>query len=147
MIDINTPLLKAYFEALNGNIPVPGGVGTVGVYEGEEPDGLQDPIYIVIGPITSSDNSTKHCTGYLPNMPVSIYGWKLKYGGDTVLFVNQVANTIFSILCPNPINTLDADGLGIIGTKCSSDTQQSIGELGGRKFCNRILIFSHYIYT
>lgn len=51
MIDINTPILKAYYNAIDAlGIPV---------YEGEEPDDVLDKIYVVISDVSSNDVSTK----------------------------------------------------------------------------------------
>lgn len=148
MIDINNPLLKAYYDALSNAIERPDMASVfVGVYEGEEPDNLPDPIYIVINSVTSSDNSNKHLAGTISNIQVGIYGWKNKYGGNTRLYTNDVAGSVMQIINPTPQSTLVAPGIGIIGTKVSQDTEQQIGVLAGRKFVNRILIFSHYIYT
>lgn len=148
MIDINNPLLKAYNDKLNNAILMPGSSSVfVKAYEGEEPDNVQDAYYIVFGSVNSTDNSTKQCAGYITSIQVGVYGWALKYGGNARRNTNDIAGQVLTLISPNPVNTMQAGGIGIIGTKIQSDKEQNIGSLAGRKFCNRILIFSHYIYT
>lgn len=147
MIDINNALHKAYYDLLKDALPIPASTGFVPVYEGEEPDNVQDPIYVVIGSVSNSDNSTQRCVGTITTIQIGVYGWALKYGGNARKYTNLVAGSILQLVSPNPPNSLVVPGIGVIGTKVQSDVEQNLSPLAGRKFCNRILIFSHYIYT
>lgn len=145
MTDVNTPLIKAYFDALNGNITAPGMVGNVGVWEGEEPNNPQAKAYIVLSDVISTEVSGKTCTAVNTSIQVGIYTWVLE--SNTTKTANAIANQIFALIDPNPTNSLVAPGIKIITTKLLNDRVERVGTLAGRKYINRILIFSHYIYT
>lgn len=144
MTDVNTPLIKAYFDALTGNITMPVTGDPVDVWEGEEPDNPQARGYIVISDVIGSDNSAKTCAYTNTSIQIGIYTWELQ--SNTAKTANDLARQIFALVNPTPVSTLLAPGIQIVTTKLTTDRTDRVGKLAGRKYINRFLIFSHYIY-
>lgn len=144
MTDVNTPLIKAYYEALAGNVTYPGSSSVVSVYEGEEPDNLQDKAYIVIGDVVSRDASTKSSSDTSTSIQVGIYTWENKY--NTSLIVNDIAAQVYQLLKPTPNAVLQVDGMQMINMYVSNDRAERLGVLAGRKYINRIIIFQQDLF-
>lgn len=144
MRDINTPLLKAYYEALAGNIVMPGSGTVVSVYEGEEPNNLQDKAYIVLGDVLSSDDSTKSSTDTATSIQIGIYTWENTY--NTSLTVNDIAGQIFAIIKPSPNAVLTVANIQMVKLTLTTDRLERVGTLAGRKYINRILIFQQELF-
>jgi hypothetical protein len=140
--DINNPLIKAYFTALQGNVTNQASA-VVEVYEGEEPDDLLASEYIVITDVSGSDASTKGNTGHNARVQITINTWKTKYVNKKEL--NYIAGQILEIIMPTPQSTLQADGIQIVTTTLDNSTDLDYGVLAARKFISRNLIFSHLI--
>jgi hypothetical protein len=138
MIDINTPLLRAYYTAIDAlNIPV---------YEGEEPDDVLDKIYCVVSDVTSQDVSTKSSFDFNCSIQISIHSWEYKYVNSSAL--NTTVGNILNAIKPdvNSVFDLSASGLQMTDLKLSQDITQRLGTLGERKFITRILIFTQNIF-
>lgn len=138
MIDINTPILKAYYNAIDAlGIPV---------YEGEEPDDLLDKIYVVISDVSSNDVSTKSSFDFNCNIQLSIHSWEYKYVNSSTL--NTTVGQILQAIKPdvNSVFDLSADGMQMTDLKLAQDITQRLGILGERKFITRILIFTQNIF-
>lgn len=144
MIDINTPLIKAYYEALAGNIFMPGSGTVVSVYEGEEPDNLQDKAYIVLGDVVSSDGSTKSSSDTATSIQIGIYTWENKY--NTALTANDIAGQVYAIIKPSPNAVLLVDGIQMLNLRVTTDRVDRVGVLAGRKYINRIIIFQQDLF-
>ena len=139
MKDINTPLLTAYYNVINGlNIPV---------YEGEEPDDVKDKIYVVIGEINSQEKSTKNSSDTKATIQVGIHSWEYKYNNSLTL--NQTADTILQALKPNSNAVLDLSGSGLqmMNLDVQTDRTERFGEIGGKIFISRYLIFKQDIFV
>ena len=147
MIDVNTPLIKAYYEALAGNIFMPGSGTVVSVYEGEEPDNLQDKAYIVLGDVVSSDDSTKSSSDTATSIQIAIYTWENKY--NTALTANDIAGQVYGIVKPEPNAVLTVEGMQMRNLRVITDRVERVGVLAGRKYINRIIIFQQdlFIFT
>ncbi len=137
MTDVNTPLLKAYYDALKV-LPYP-------VHEGEEPDNYTEKVYLVISDVTNNDASTKHSANTRSLIQVSIHTWENK--NNSSLTANSVAKQVVEIINPTPQSTLTLEGVQCLTTKLENDRTNRISDVSGRKYVSRILIFSHYIYT
>ena len=138
MIDINTPILKAYYNAIDAlGIPV---------YEGEEPDDVLDKIYVVISDVSSNDVSTKSSFDFNCNIQLSIHSWEYKYVNSSTL--NTTVGQILQAIKPdvNSVFDLSADGMQMTDLKLAQDVTQRLGILGERKFITRILIFTQNIF-
>jgi len=138
VIDINTPILKAYYNAIDAlGIPV---------YEGEEPDDLLDKIYVVISDVSSNDVSTKSSFDFNCNIQLSIHSWEYKYVNSSTL--NTTVGQILQAIKPdvNSVFDLSADGMQMTDLKLAQDITQRLGILGERKFITRILIFTQNIF-
>lgn len=144
MIDINTPLIKAYYEALAGNIFMPGSGTVISVYEGEEPDNLQDKAYIVIGDVVSGDGSTQSSSDTATGIQIGIYTWENKY--NTALTANDIANQVYAIIKPSPNAVLTVEGIQMVKLTLTNDRLERVGTLAGRKYINRILIFQQELF-
>lgn len=137
MTDVNTPLIKAYFDAISA-LGYP-------VWEGEEPNDTLDKVYIVISDVVNNETSAKNASQTNSSIQVAINTWELGY--NTSETVNTVAGLIFQAVHPVPQSTLLADsGIKIITTTVPTDITDRPVILAGRKYIRRTLIFSHYIY-
>ena len=84
MRDVNSALLQAYYEVINGlSIPV---------YEGEEPDDVKDKIYCVISDVTNVENSTDNSSDTTSTIQITVNSWEYKYNNSKNL--NTVSNQI-----------------------------------------------------
>jgi len=138
VIDINAPILKAYYNAIDAlGIPV---------YEGEEPDDVLDKIYVVISDVSSNDVSTKSSFDFNCNIQLSIHSWEYKYVNSSTL--NTTVGQILQAIKPdvNSVFDLSADGMQMTDLKLAQDITQRLGILGERKFITRILIFTQNIF-
>jgi hypothetical protein len=140
--DINNPLIKAYYTALQNNV-VNQLSTVVEVYEGEEPDDLLSSEYIVITDVSDTDASNKGCTGHDARVQITINTWKTKYVNKKEL--NYIAGQILELIMPTPQSTLQADGIQIVTTTLNGSNDIDYGILANRKFVSRNLIFSHLI--
>ncbi len=142
MTDANTIIQKAYFNAISSAI------APVKVFEGEEPDNLTDEIYVVIRPMVSREQSTFSSLDLESTIQIDIHSWKIKYNDSESL--NVTCDKILTAIRPTPTSVLDvsSDGLQITNLRLQTDRTLDLGELGGRKFISRNLIFIqniHYI--
>ena len=139
MRDINTALLTAYYSALQG-VGVP-------IYEGEEPDDVKDPIYIVMSDAVGFEQSTKNSSDCQYTLQLSIHSWKYKYNNSADL--NDVASAVFDAIKPNSNSVLDlsGEGLQMMNLQLQTDRTERIGEMGGRVYISRILIFKQDIFV
>lgn len=138
MNDINTPLLKVYFNALSG-LPYP-------VYEGEEPDDLTDQVYIVISDVNSTEASTKNTSDTSSSIQIAIHTWEEKY--NTSLSVNTAAGLVFAAIKPTSNSVLDmtADNMQMLNLRVTNDRVDRLVELAGRKYISRYIIFQQDIF-
>lgn len=137
MIDINTPLQKAFYDAIvTTGIPV---------YEGEEPDDLTAPIYAVIQDVQSQDAGDLNTRARQAQVTVSVHSWKLKYNNSADL--NTSVGLILGALLPGTSSALDLTGSGLqmVTMSLQSDITQRLGKIGGREYISRILIFNSKI--
>ena len=134
MIDINTPIQRAFYEAISTTgIPV---------YEGEEPDDLTAPIYAVISDVQSQDAGDMNTRARQLQVNVNVHSWKLKYNNSSDL--NTAVGQILGVLLPGSSSALDlsAYGLQMVTMSLQSDVTQRLGRLAGREYISRILIFN-----
>jgi len=137
MIDINTPLQKAFYDAIvTTGVPV---------YEGEEPDDLTAPIYAVIQDVQSQDAGDLNTRARQAQVTVSVHSWKLKYNNSADL--NTSVGLILGALLPGTSSALDLTGSGLqmVTMSLQSDITQRLGKIGGREYISRILIFNSKI--
>lgn len=137
MIDINTPLQKAFYDAIvTTGVPV---------YEGEEPDDLTSPIYAVIQDVQSQDAGDLNTRARQAQITVSVHSWKLKYNNSADL--NTYVGLILGALLPGTSSALDLTGSGLqmVTMSLQSDITQRLGKIGGREYISRILIFNSKI--
>jgi len=137
MIDINTPLQKAFYDAIvTTGVPV---------YEGEEPDDLTAPIYAVIQDVQSQDAGDLNTRARQAQITVSVHSWKLKYNNSADL--NTSVGLILGALLPGTSSALDLTGSGLqmVTMSLQSDITQRLGKIGGREYISRILIFNSKI--
>ncbi len=137
MIDINTPLQRAFYTAISGT--------TIPVYEGEEPDDLKTPVYAVISDIQSQDAGDINNRARTAQITISVHSWKLKYNNSSDL--NVAVGEILEALLPTTNSVLDLSGnsLQMVTLALQSDITQRLGNIGGREYISRILIFNSKI--
>jgi hypothetical protein len=138
MKDINSPLLKAYFSVID-NLDIK-------VYEGEEPDNVADKIYVVLSNITSNETSTKSSIDVNATIQVSIHSWESKYNNSKNL--NIAVGQILDAIKPSSNSVLDLSefGLEMLNLTKQSDSTQNLGNLNGRVYISRILVFKQDIF-
>lgn len=138
MIDINSSLLQAYYEAIDA-------AGII-VYEGEEPDDVKDKIYAVISDVTSTETSTDNSSDVECTIQISVHSWENKYNNSKAL--NAAVNTIFGAIKPtqNSVLDLSAYGLQMLNLLVQTDRTERLGEIAGKVYITRILVFKQDVF-
>jgi hypothetical protein len=139
MKDVNTAILTAYYQIVDGlSIPV---------YEGEEPDDLKDKIYCVISDATSTETSTDNSSDVSLTVQLSVHSWEYKYNNSKTL--NTTVGSIIEAIKPTSTSVLDLSsfGLQMMNLSLQTDRTDRMGELGGKVFISRILIFKQDIFV
>ena len=145
MRDINTPLQKTYYDALNGNV-VNNAAQVVKVYEDQEPDGEDAEQYIVITGRTSNDTSTKSSTDVSAQLQITVNTRRRKYNNRKEL--NYICGQILEIIKPTPNAVLDMETFNIqmMNLSLDSDTELDYGTLAEQAFVSRNLIFQQDLF-
>jgi len=139
MIDINTSLLTAYYNAISTvNIPI---------YEGEEPDDVKDKIYAVLSDVINVESSTSNSSDTSTTIQISVHSWEYKYNNSKAL--NEACALIYAAVKPdsNAVLDLSAFGLQMMNLNVQTDRTDRYGEIGGKIFISRVLIFQQDIFV
>jgi hypothetical protein len=139
MRDVNSALLQAYYEVIDGlDIPV---------YEGEEPDDVKDKIYCVLSDAISIEQSTDNSTDIQTTIQVSVHSWEYKYNNSKNL--NTAVGSILEAIKPTSTSVLDLSSfdLQMMNLSLQTDRTERFGEIGGKIFISRILIFKQDIFV
>jgi hypothetical protein len=139
MRDVNSALLQAYYQVIDGlNIPV---------YEGEEPDDVKHKIYAVLSDAISIEQSTDNSSDVQTTIQVSVHSWEYKYNNSKNL--NLAVDSILQAIKPTSTSVLDLSlsGLQMMNLMVQTDRTERFGELGGKIFISRILIFKQDIFV
>jgi len=139
MRDVNSALLQAYYQVIDGlNIPV---------YEGEEPDDVKDKIYCVLSDAISIEQSTDNSSDVQTTLQVSVHSWEYKYNNSKNL--NLAVDSILQAIKPtsNAVLDLNLSGLQMMNLQVQTDRTERFGEIGGKVFISRILIFKQDIFV
>jgi hypothetical protein len=139
MRDVNSAILQVYYEAINAlDIPV---------YEGEEPDNLKDKIYVVLSDAVSKETSTDNSSDVQLTIQISIHSWDYKYNNTKTL--NDTAGAIIEAIKPTSTSVLDLSpfDLQMLNLSLQTDIVNRLGEINGRKYITRILIFKQDIFV
>jgi hypothetical protein len=139
MKDVNSALLRAYYEVIDGlDIPV---------YEGEEPDDIKDKIYCVLSDAISIEQSTDNSTDIQTTIQVSVHSWEYKYNNSKNL--NNTVGSILEAIKPTSTSVLDLSSfdLQMMNLSLQTDRTERFGEIGGKIFISRILIFKQDIFV
>lgn len=139
MRDVNSAILQAYYEIVDGlDIPV---------YEGEEPDDVKDKIYCVINDATSTETSTFNSSDVNLTIQLSVHSWEYKYNNSKTL--NTSCGQIIEAIKPTSTSNLDLSSFGLQMSNLSlqTDRTERFGNLGGKVFISRILIFKQDIFV
>lgn len=139
MRDVNTVLLKAYYNKIN-DLDIP-------CYEGEEPDDVKDKIYCVMSDAINIEASTDNSTDTTTTIQLSVHSWEYKYNNSFIL--NNYVNQILQAIKPTSTSVLDLtnDGLQMMNLQLQTDRTERFGEIGGKIFISRILIFKQNIFV
>ena len=139
MRDVNSAILQAYYEIINGlDIPV---------YEGEEPDDVKHKIYCVINDATSTETSTFNSSDVNLTIQLSVHSWEYKYNNSKTL--NTACGQIIEAIKPTSTTNLDLSsfGLQMSNLMLQTDRTERFGNLGGKVFISRIMIFKQDIFV
>jgi len=141
MIDVNTPLRKAYKTALTGisynSVAIP-------VYHSYLPDNLSPDNYIIFGNVVNNNASTLNSQDTSSSMRVTIYTTgNRNNSGDAA---DYIAGKVLERIYASPAFNIAIDGpFQITGTTLESDTTQDYGLSANKIYIDRILIFKHSI--
>lgn len=139
MRDINSALLQAYYEVIDGlDIPV---------YEGEEPDDVKDKIYAVLSDVINIESSTDNSSDTTSTIQISVHSWEYKYNNSKSL--NTAVDSILQAIKPTSTSVLDLSdyNLQMMNLSIQTDRTERFGEIGGKIFISRILIFKQNIFV
>lgn len=139
MKDVNTAILTAYYQVIDGlDIPI---------YEGEEPDDVKDKIYCVLSDCINQETSTDNSSDTTTTIQVSVHSWEYKYNNSASL--NSTVGSIIEAIKPTSTSVLDlsASGLQMLNLSLQTDRTERYGEIGGKIFISRILIFKQDIFV
>lgn len=139
MIDINSALMQSYYEIIDGlNIPI---------YEGIEPDNLKDKLYCVISDVNNLETSTDNSTDIESTIQISIHSWEYKYNNSKNL--NTTVGSILQAIKPTSTSVLDLSpfNLQMMNLSLQTDRTERFGNLDGRIYISRILIFKQDIFV
>jgi hypothetical protein len=139
MRDVNSALLQAYYEVID-DLDIP-------VYEGEEPDDVKHKIYAVISDAISIEQSTDNSSDVQTTIQVSVHSWEYKYNNSKNL--NLAVGSILEAIKPTSTSVLDLSSfdLQMMNLMVQTDRTERFGELGGKIFISRILIFKQDIFV
>ena len=137
MRDINSDLLQAYYQVIDG-------LG-IAVYEGQEPDDVTDKIYAVLSSVSTSDTSTKNSSDVKCTIQCAVHSWEFKYNNSKNL--NSAVNQIIEAIKSGPNSCLDLSEFDLQMLNLGIDTQtQNYGNLDGRVYISRIITFKQDIF-
>lgn len=143
MRDANYSLQKAYFTALTGitydGIAVP-------VFYMTMPDNANPDNYIIFGPVTNNDISTKGSADTSSLMRVTIHTQNTKYNPGKA--ANFIAGEVLNRIYPTTQAFLDlsADNLQMVAIEIASDTTMDYKVKNAVSFIDRVLIFRQKVY-
>lgn len=138
MKDINSALLQAYYEVIDG-LEIP-------CYEGEEPDDVKDKIYVVLSDVNAQETSTDNTSDCQATIQVTINSWEYKYNNSKLL--NQTAGEILEAIKPTATSVLDLSdfGLQMLNLLVQTDRTERFGEMGGKVYISRVIVFKQDIF-
>jgi hypothetical protein len=138
MKDINTSLLTKYYQIVD-DLGIP-------CYEGEEPDDVKDKIYVVISDVLNTEASTDSSSDTITTIQLTINSWEYKYNNSKIL--NETADLILQAIKPTSTSVVDLSefDLQMVTLKLDTDRTERFGELGGKVYISRILIFKQFIF-
>ncbi len=136
MKDINTPLEKAYFTALQ-DIGVP-------VYNQELPDNVSPESYILFRSINSNDNSSKSFAKTSTTITVEIHTFKDKINQSVT--GNTLAEMVMERIYPYRQFVLPLDGMQMVSTELANDASQNYSQRNQRTYLSRYITFRHSIF-
>lgn len=139
MRDVNSALLQAYYQVIDGlDIPV---------FEGEEPDDVKHKIYAVLSDAISIEQSTDNSSDVKTTLQVSVHSWEYKYNNSKNL--NTAVGSILEAIKPTSTSVLDLSSfdLQMMNLSLITDRTERFGEIGGKIFISRILVFKQDIFV
>jgi hypothetical protein len=139
MRDINSALLQAYFEVID-DLDIP-------VFEGEEPDDVKHKIYAVLSDVINIESSTDNSSDTTSTIQISVHSWEYKYNNSKNL--NTAVDSILQAIKPTSTSVLDLSqfNLQMMNLSIQTDRTERFGEIGGKIFISRILIFKQNIFV
>lgn len=139
MKDINNALFKAMFDAITAlDIPV---------FEGEEPDDVKHQLYAVISDPISQETSTDNSSDLSCTIQVAFHSWEYKYNSSFTL--NGTVDSFLQAVKPtsNSVLDLSAANLQMMNFGIQQDRIDRYGEMGGKNYISRIIIFKANIFV
>lgn len=143
MKDVNWPLRKIYYSALNG---LTYNSTTIKAFYQKAPDDISDKYYIVFAGLTNNDVSSKQKSDTDTSIRVTIHTYESKYNDGRA--ADAIAQLVFDAIYPNKQTRPDmsADGLQVVNTSLSQDLVQDYNIQNSREYFDRILTFTHRVY-
>lgn len=143
MKDVNWPLRKIYYSALN-NLSY--NSTTVRAFYQKAPNDITDNYYIVYAGITNNDVSSKQKSDTETSVRVTIHTKEAVSNNGRA--ADDIAQLVFDAIYPDKLNRpdLSADGLQIVNTRLQSDFPIDYNIQGALEYIDRVLTFTHRIY-
>jgi len=137
MKDINYPLRKAYFAALQATgLPV---------YYQQLPNNINPENYIVFRSINSNDASTKNSSDTLTTITVEIH--TLKDIMNPGLDADNIAGQVYTYIYAISQFVLAMDAMQMVSTEMSNDTVQNFQLNNQQAYISRFITFRHNIFV
>jgi hypothetical protein len=137
MIDINYPLRKAYYAALQATgLPV---------YYQSLPNNINPDNYIVFRSINSNDASTKTSSDTLTTITVEIH--TVKDVANQGLAADDIAGQVYTYIYAISQFALPMSGVQMVTTELSNDTVQDFQISAQVSYISRFITFRHNIFV
>lgn len=139
MKDINNALIKAFYDAMT--------LMSIPCYEGEEPDDVKHQLYCVISDPISQESSTDSSSDVDVTIQLAFHSWAYKYNSSIEL--NSHVGQFLEYIKPTSTSVLDlsADNLQMMNLGIQQDRIDRYGEMGGKNYISRTLIFKANIFV
>ncbi len=138
MKNVNDNLSEKYFQLLKAALtPIP-------VFrDGYVPNDLVEDAYVMVSPISTTDDSTMNSADTTTSMQVGIYTRSFTDSNSTV--INDVADIVYATIMPGQLPVFVLTGFQLLSTELGGDNTPAPFDTGSQLFINRFITFNHKI--
>ena len=138
MIDLNSSIREAYFNAISSITP------SVPVFYYAAPPNRKLDEYVVYRSITNKEHSTKTSNDTWTFVIVEIYSRSTLVNAGAK--VDELANKILGVIYPDRHTHLTIDGGQIFNTEMTFDLVNPYNVISGEVYLSRYMTFKHQIF-